>query len=33
MTRKPVILIIEDEPKIASLLRDYLLAAGYESRC
>lgn len=26
------ILVVEDEPKIAALLRDYLLAAGYEVR-
>jgi two-component system response regulator BaeR len=29
MTDAPPILIVEDEPKIAALLRDYLLAAGY----
>ncbi|WP_426140548.1 response regulator [Pseudomonas sp. DWP3-1-2] len=27
------ILIVEDQPKLASLLQDYLLAAGYEPRC
>lgn len=29
MTETPPILIVEDEPKIAALLRDYLAAAGY----
>ncbi|MCR6700730.1 MAG: response regulator [Dokdonella sp.] len=29
MTDAPPILIVEDEPKIAALLRDYLVAAGY----
>jgi two-component system response regulator BaeR len=29
MTDAPPILIVEDEPKIAALLRDYLLTAGY----
>ncbi len=29
MTCEPTILITEDEPKIAALLRDYLQAAGY----
>ncbi|HEX8544015.1 MAG TPA: response regulator [Pseudomonas sp.] len=27
------ILIVEDQPKLASLLRDYLLAAGYQPSC
>jgi len=27
------ILIVEDQPKLASLLHDYLVAAGYQARC
>ncbi|MCA5969752.1 response regulator [Pseudomonas fragariae (ex Marin et al. 2024)] len=27
------ILIVEDEPKLASLMRDYLIAAGYSTHC
>ncbi|MFA1028714.1 Response regulator receiver:transcriptional regulatory protein [Pseudomonas syringae pv. helianthi] len=27
------ILIVEDEPKLASLMRDYLIAAGYPTHC
>ncbi|WP_368642890.1 response regulator [Castellaniella ginsengisoli] len=27
------ILVVEDEPKLAEVLRTYLLAAGYEARC
>lgn len=27
------ILIVEDEPKLATLMRDYLIAAGYTTRC
>ena len=30
MSESPHILVVEDEPKIAALLRDYLVAAGYE---
>jgi len=30
--RKPLILVVEDEPKLAALLADYLRAAGFESR-
>ena len=29
MSIGPLVLVIEDEPKIAALLRDYLVAAGY----
>lgn len=28
-----MILIVEDEPKLAALVRDYLQAAGYETEC
>jgi two-component system response regulator BaeR len=27
------VLIVEDEPKLASLVADYLKAAGYEAHC
>jgi len=30
---RPFILVIEDEPKLAKLLEDYLNAAGFETRC
>ena len=30
---EPTILIVEDEPKLASLLRDYLVHAGYAAYC
>lgn len=31
--RSAQILVMEDEPKLAALLRDYLLAAGYRVTC
>lgn len=33
MTDDCPILIVEDEPKLAALLQDYLIAAGYPTRC
>ncbi|QQZ39792.1 response regulator [Pseudomonas sp. SK3(2021)] len=33
MSTEQPILIVEDEPKLAALLRDYLDAAGYPCRC
>jgi len=33
MHDEPPILIVEDEPKLAALMRDYLEAAGYTTRC
>jgi len=30
---RPFILVVEDEPKLAKLLEDYLNAAGFETRC
>jgi len=31
MSDAPLVLVVEDEPKIAALLRDYLVAAGYRA--
>ena len=33
MTAIPYVLIVEDEPKLAKLLDDYLRASGFETRC
>ena len=33
MSDESPILIVEDEPKLAALMRDYLVAAGYPTRC
>ncbi|WP_413795024.1 MULTISPECIES: response regulator [unclassified Pseudomonas] len=33
MTPDSPILIVEDEPKLAALMRDYLIAAGYATQC
>lgn len=33
MSDENPILIVEDEPKLAALMRDYLVAAGYPTRC
>lgn len=33
MTDKSPILIVEDEPKLAALMQDYLVAAGYSTVC
>ncbi|SCW71535.1 response regulator [Pseudomonas sp. NFACC05-1] len=33
MTHDSPILIVEDEPKLAALMRDYLIAAGYATQC
>lgn len=33
MSAVPRILVVEDEPKMAALLADYLRAAGYEAEC
>ena len=33
MTDKSPILIVEDEPKLAALMQDYLVAAGYSTQC
>ncbi|PHX41108.1 hypothetical protein AO263_31885 [Pseudomonas sp. NZIPFR-PS5] len=33
MTDDCPILIVEDEPKLAAFLQDYLIAAGYPTRC
>ena len=33
MTAVPYVLIVEDEPKLAKLLDDYLRASGFETRC
>jgi two-component system, OmpR family, response regulator BaeR len=33
MTADAPILVVEDEPKLATLLRDYLVSDGYEVRC
>lgn len=33
MTHDSPILIVEDEPKLAALIRDYLIAAGYTTQC
>ncbi|EJN17666.1 response regulator with CheY-like receiver domain and winged-helix DNA-binding domain [Pseudomonas sp. GM79] len=33
MVNDSPILIVEDEPKLAALMRDYLIAAGYATQC
>ena len=33
MSAAPYVLIVEDEPKLAKLLDDYLRASGFETRC
>ncbi|MEN1832867.1 response regulator [Pseudomonas lijiangensis] len=33
MVNEAPILIVEDEPKLAALMRDYLVAAGYPTQC
>ncbi|OLF53426.1 response regulator [Pseudomonas chlororaphis] len=33
MNSEPPILIVEDEPKLAALMRDYLVTAGYACQC
>ncbi|UVM52877.1 response regulator [Pseudomonas sp. B21-015] len=33
MANDSPILIVEDEPKLAALMRDYLIAAGYTTQC
>lgn len=33
MNNDSPILIVEDEPKLAALMRDYLIAAGYATQC
>jgi two-component system response regulator BaeR len=33
MSATPYVLIVEDEPKLAKLLDDYLRASGFETRC
>ncbi|ALI05361.1 MULTISPECIES: response regulator [Pseudomonas] len=33
MSNDNPILIVEDEPKLAALMRDYLIAAGYATQC
>ena len=33
MSDKNPILIVEDEPKLAALMQDYLVAAGYSTQC
>jgi len=33
LNKSNCILVVEDEPKLAALLRDYLLAEGFESHC
>ena len=33
MTSENPVLIVEDEPKLAALMQDYLVAAGYPTLC